>query len=181
MEQQTVQDEKEPFGVHEDTASQMFIKHHLVCKPIISQYDNRNTASASQSACRAPPWNAHMAVALTPASNLDHVHMPYAQTDAEEHGFIVQDTRVVVIDTQQVPMDMQGEPCSAPADIVDAHSAHDQYHTTWYTESSSACMDHLKSDDASGDGAFSNGATLYPFPRLLDKIPTCFHLKENFI
>ena len=169
----------------EDTASQMFIKHHVACAGIISQDDDRSTASASQSACHAPPGNAHMAVAATPPSNLDHVHMPYAQTDAAEHGSIAQDTRVVVMNTQQLPMDMQGESCSplcsAAADIVDAQSGHDKYHTIWYTGSSSACMDTLRSHDASGDGAFSAGATLYPFPRLLDKMPPCFHLLENFI
>ena len=126
-----------------------------------------------------------MAVAATPPSNLDHLHMPYAQTDAAEHGSIAQDTRMVVINKQQLPMDMQRElcsaPCSAAADILDAQSGHDKYHTIWYTGSSSACMHALRSHDASGDGAFSAGAGLYPFPRLLDKMPPCFHFLENFI
>ena len=100
----------------EDTTSHMFIKHHLACEGIVSQHDE-STASASQSACLAPPWNAHIAVAATPLWSLDHVHVPYA-----EYGSIAQDTRVVVINTQQLPMDMQGEPCSAPADIVDTQS-----------------------------------------------------------
>ena len=42
-------------------------------------------------------------------------------------------------------------------------------------------MDDLRRDDASEDGAFSAGATLHPFLRLLDKMPPGFHLKENFI
>ena len=61
-----------------------------------------------------------MGLAATAPSNLDHVHMPHAQTDAAQHGSIAQDTRVVVINTQQLPMDMQGEPCWAPADIQGA-------------------------------------------------------------
>ena len=76
----------------EDTASQMFIKHHVACERIISQNDDRSTASASQSACHALPWNAHMAVATTPLSNWDHVHISNTQTDAAEHGSISQDT-----------------------------------------------------------------------------------------